>query len=236
MDILIDDSVQALFPHLRIGIVVAQGITNSPTVPDLEQLKREASARLRTAFTPETLQSHPNIVAWRETYRAFGAKPKEHRPTAEALMRRLLKGDEIPTINAAVDSYLVVETEYLLPIGGYDLDKVSGDVSLVRSPGGEPFIAIGKTQEELTDPGEIVYRDAARVLTRRWNHRDADATKITVDSRNVALFVEAALPDIQTSEVEDSLARMAEYIGRFCGGSLSEHIVRAWEASRLTLR
>jgi DNA/RNA-binding domain of Phe-tRNA-synthetase-like protein len=236
MDLLIDDPVLVLFPDLVIGIVVAEGITNSPAVPDLEQLKRDASACLRTAFTPETLQIHPNIVAWRETYRRFGVKPKEHRPTAEALLRRLLKGGEIPTISAVVDSYLVVETEYLLPIGGYDLDKVSGDVSLVRSPGGEPFVPIGSPRGEVTDAGEIVYRDAARVLTRRWNYRDADATKITEDSRNVALFVEAALREVPTSDVEESVARMAEYVGRFCGGSISQHIVLAQEARSLTLR
>ena len=235
MNLLIGEDVATLFPALRIGVLVARDITNHPTAPALEELKRAACARFCASFTPETLREHPNIVAWRETYRRLGVNPKDHRPTAEALLRRILKGAGIPTINAAVDCYLVVETEHLLPIGGYDLDRVSGDVSLAMSPGREPFLAIGSTQEEHTDEGEIVYHDRERVLTRRWNARDADATKITTESKNLALFVEAALPEIPASDVDGSVARMAEYVGRFCGGTCSTHVVAASEVRRLEL-
>src|SRR5437879_2304238 len=125
--LVVSDDIVKLFPDLRIGIVVARGIDNLGNSNEIEEIKRTKADNLRDRLSSETLSQHPLIAAWRETYRRFGTKAKEHKPTAEALLRRVLRGDSIPTISKVVDLYLVIETEFLLPIGGYDLDKVEGN-------------------------------------------------------------------------------------------------------------
>jgi DNA/RNA-binding domain of Phe-tRNA-synthetase-like protein len=228
MRLVIDKDIITLFPDLRIGVVTGRGIQNGSANEEVERIKQSASASVQQNLSTETLSQHPSILAWREAYRRFGAKPKDHRPTAEALLRRILRGEGIPTISRAVDLYLAVEAEFYLPIGGYDLNKVDGDITLRLSAGDEPFIPIGATAaDEKTSPGEVVYVDASKVLTRRWNYRDCDAAKVTADSQNIALFCEAPFPEIPTNQLQKCTGRLADYLQRFCGGAISVHFVEA---------
>ncbi|HEU5227043.1 MAG TPA: phenylalanine--tRNA ligase beta subunit-related protein [Ktedonobacteraceae bacterium] len=228
MRLVIDKDIITLFPDLRIGVVTGRGIQNGSANEEVERIKQSAAAGVRQNLSTEALSQHPSILAWREAYRCFGAKPKDHRPTAEALLRRILRGEGIPTISRAVDLYLAVEAEFYLPIGGYDLDKVDGDIALRRSAGDESFIPIGAAAaEETTTSGEVVYADARKVLTRRWNYRDCDAAKVTADSQNIALFCEAPFPEIPTDQLRKCTDRLADYLQRFCGGSISVHFIEA---------
>lgn len=228
MRLIIEQNIISMFPDLRIGIVTARGLDNVGSSEDIETIKRAAAAILRQNLSTEDLSQHPYILAWRETYRRFGTKPKDHRPTAEALLRRILRDEHIPTISKAVDLYLAVEAAFYLPIGGYDLDKVEGDIVLRLSSGDEPFTSIGALQaEETTYAGEVVYADSSKVLTRRWNYRDCDAAKVTSESKNIALFCEAPVPEIPTDHLMKCIDRLAEYLRRCCGGSISAHFVEA---------
>lgn len=218
MNLIIAEEVAGRYPHLRIGVLIGKGVTVQRKTDELEKLKQEKVAELRQKYDSDNLISNPSIAAWRRTYRSFGVKPKRYRPTAEALLRRLIKGEEIPIINTVVDSYLVVETEYLLPIGGYDLDRISGDIKLRVSPGGEAFQPLGSTQGETTNEGEIIYSDNTRVLTRKWNFRDCDATKITLNTKTIGLFTEAAEEDTDTKTISESLEDLQRYIQKFCAG------------------
>lgn len=228
MKLIIENEVVNMFPDLRIGIVVARGIDNFGYNDEIMEIKQATMEAVRRKLSIENLSQHPYIAAWRETYRRFGTKPKEYRPTVEALLRRILRGDEIPTISKVVDIYLVVEAEFCLPIGGYDLDKIDGDIVLRLSPGGEPFVPLGMPHvKELTYPGEIVYSDSIKILTRRWNYRDCDSAKITSQSKNIALFCEAALSDIPTDDLVKCVKQLTAYLRRFCNGSIATHLIEA---------
>lgn len=223
------------FPDMRIGVVTVAGMHNGEANDEVEALKQDVAATFRKEMTSETLAKHPYILAWRETYRRFGVKPSDHRPTAEALLRRIVKGEAIPRISTAVDLYLAIETEFYLPIGGYDLKHVVGDIQLRFSSGDEAFFPIGSAVEEKTAPGEVVYADAEKVLTRRWNYRDCDAAKITQDSRDIVLFCEATLPEIPTEHLQHSIEKLAEYLRHFCGGNVVSHMVEAKDIQKLEL-
>lgn len=141
------------------------------------------------------------------------------------MIRRVLKGSDLPSISKAVDLYLVAEIEHFLPVGGYDTDRIAGDINLRLSPGKERFVPLGSLQaEEYTNAGEVVYADAERVLTRSWNFRDCDHCKITEMSTNVALFTEAALGSIPTSAVENLVEKIGGYMVSFCGGQVRTFI------------
>ncbi|MEN6305887.1 MAG: phenylalanine--tRNA ligase beta subunit-related protein [Armatimonadia bacterium] len=222
MRLVITPEIAAAYPDLRIGILVGTGAANDggADAAALETLKTEAAQHARAqGYTTETLSEHPFMSAWRETYRSFGTKPGKYRPTAEALVRRVLQGDGIPSISPLVDAYLAVEARWWLPVGGYDLDLVKGDVVLRFSGGGEAFRGIGADEDEYTDQGEVIYCDDERVLTRRWNYKDADATKVTPQSVNVVLCVEAPAAAIPSEAVEGCVEAMAEGLKAVCHGS-----------------
>lgn len=229
MRLVISNALAQKYPDLRVGIVVAHGIDNKGNDASLEELKRLTAANLRSVHSSESIMDHRNLVAWRETYRGFGANPKKTPPTVETLAKRIIKGKDLPTISKAVDLYLVAELESLLPVGGYDLHQIDGNIVLRESPGNERFVPLGGQADspELTKPGEIVYSDDSKVLTRFWNYRDCELSKITESSTDIALFCEAALELIPSEDLNRVTQRIQEYVLRFCGGESAIAIVKA---------
>ena len=114
----------------------------------------------------------------------------------------------------------------MLPCGGYDLEKVQGDITLRFSSGSEPFNPLGGGVLEETNPGEVVYSDSKAVLTRKWNFRDADSTKITSSTKNVALFSEAAMTQIPTEAISSFTEKLKLYLEKFCGGKSGLSLLR----------
>ena len=95
--------------------------------------RRSGSARRSPAAQ---ISEHPHIAPWREAYRQFGAKPKEHPSSIENLVRRVLKGWTVPHVNPLVDLYNTISLRHLVPVGGEDLDRVEGDVLLTFATDG----------------------------------------------------------------------------------------------------
>lgn len=223
----VSPEIRELYPDLVIGIVHAIGIDNSKQSDDLRDEIRARAETVRRSHSTDKLLEVPQVALWREAYRLFGAKPKESRPTAEAILRRVLQGAELPRISDCVDAYLATELRYMLPIGGYDMATVDGTIRLIRAAGGEEFHPLGGSATEVVKPGEVIYRDQARVLTRKWNFRDCDECKITTASANIALFTELPFTGVPEQLLIESTADMASLIGRFCGGTVTRAIWRA---------
>lgn len=236
MELQISESMVSRYPALRIAFLVARGIQNAPVGPALDAELTAAEAEARALFpNNEALEQDSRISGWREVYRSFNVNPKKFRPSAEALLRRVVKGDPLPRINTATNAYLLPQLTNPLPVGGYDLSRISGDIVLRTSPGAESFLGIGAQTPELTDAEEVVYADSARVLTRRWNFRDCDFAKITDESKDIALFVEGPLPQFETAALTGLVDRIAELLVRHCGGSVSTGLLDASRERSLKL-
>lgn len=156
-------------------------------------------------------------------YKSFGTKPGDYRPSAENLIRRAIKTGALHRINTAVDIYNVVSVKYLLPMGGFDLDQINGTIRLRTSDGGEIFNPLGTKGPEETYNGEIVYADDSRILTRRWNYRDAVKTLITEDTVNLVMFFDAS-SEISIDVVKDAMDEFMTLLGDACGGGMVKAI------------
>jgi DNA/RNA-binding domain of Phe-tRNA-synthetase-like protein len=103
----------------------------------------------------------------------------------------LSRSGKLPRINPAVDAYNLVSASYGVPAGAFDLGRVRGDIVVRFADGSESFTPLGEPGTvEHPHPGEVIYTDAAGVLTRHWNHRDADRTKVTADSEQIVFLLE----------------------------------------------
>lgn len=220
------------YPGVKIGVLIGKGLDNNTTFDSLFQLQNDALVEAQRQMGDQPVTKHPHITSWRGLYRSFGTKPSDYRPSAEALIRRALKTGKLPRINNAVDIYNVVSVKYVIPMGGFDLDNVKGDIMLRKSEGGELFTPLGASKPEETYTGEVVYADEKRVLTRRWNYRDADETKITETTSNLVLFIDAS-PEISKTIVETALSELTSLLSEACGGhfttgiaSIDEPIIR----------
>ncbi|MEA2603528.1 MAG: hypothetical protein QOF89_4520 [Acidobacteriota bacterium] len=81
----------------------------------LAALRRTTSERVRDRFEPESLSSHPTVAAIRSLFRAAGCDPTRYRPSSEALLRRVLKGEDLPAIHPLVDLNNCLSVELAVP-------------------------------------------------------------------------------------------------------------------------
>src|SRR5215472_5560455 len=177
----VDAAVFALRPDYRVMLMAVDGVVPGPSDPSSEALLREAEAKVRGLLRDAPTEGLPHVAAWREAYRAFGAKPQRTRNSLEALVRRAASG--LPRVNRLTDIYNAVSVLRQIPLGGEDLTRYVGAPRLVRATGTEPFdtTADGNTVVEHPDPGEVVWRDDAGVTCRRWNWRQARRTQLGED-------------------------------------------------------
>jgi len=217
--------VLAQFPGYCRGIVWVRGARNSASVPALTALLREAEAEARRRVTGNVAE-HPRIAAWREAYRRFGAKPSEHRSAIEALLRRVLKPDDLPAINRLVDIGTLVSVRHLLPAGVHPIPAGGAGLELRHAREGDRFLPAGADAAEAPAPGEVVFTSGAEVLTRRWTWRQAAGTQTLPETTDVFFNVDGLLP-CSRAEVEAAMADVAALVREHAGGDVTSVVLDA---------
>ncbi len=220
----VSDQVFERFPGYVRGVVIGYGLTNGESSPELISLLRSAEDSVRKELNLETLIEHPRIAAWREAYRSFGAKPSKFRPSIEAMVRRLLRNEQLTSTNALVDIGNAVSLRHLVPAGGHAIDVLVNDMELRLATGDELFTPLDSEKVENPLAGEVVFVDGKTVLTRRWTWRQGRHTLVQHGTTAVEFNVDG-LPPVSVTEVEDACRETAELIERFCGGSTRFEIV-----------
>jgi DNA/RNA-binding domain of Phe-tRNA-synthetase-like protein len=209
-ELRVSEAVGRAFPRLRIAVVVAWGFSGHSLWPGVDA---ELAALEKAAASGRTLpdgSSDPHIAAWYAAYRAFGTNPKRERPSVDALRRRLARTARLPRINPAVDCYNLVSVSHGVPAGAFNLDAVHGDIVVGFAAGHEEFTPLGEPgSTEHPRPGEVIYADETSVLTRHWNHRDAERTKVTERSSHIVFMLETTESALFGPAVDAAAADLA---------------------------
>lgn len=201
------------FPRLRIAVVVARGFDGHEPWPEVEARLAALEKAAGDGDTLPAAEDDPHIAAWYAAYRAFGTNPKRERPSVAALRRRLARTARLPRITAAVDCYNLVSVSHGVPAGAFDLDAVHGDIVVRFADGDEEFTPLGEPgTTEHPRPGEVIYTDRTSVLTRHWNHRDADRTKVTEHSGHIVFLLETTESTAFGPDVDAAAADLAARI------------------------
>ena len=209
----VDDAVFALRPDYRAVLLAVDGVVPAGGDHASEALLRHAESVARQALREHPVEQLPHVAAWREAYRAFGAKPQRTRNSVEALTRRAEDG--LPRVNRLTDIYNAVSVVHRIPVGGEDLSRYRGAPQLVRATGAEPFdtTANGAAVIEHPDAGEVVWCDDAGVTCRRWNWRQARRTQLS-DDTTAALFILDALAPMTDAELDAAADDLTAHVVR----------------------
>ena len=171
----------------------------------LDSLLAEAEAKVRITPPPES-------AAVRTMYKRVGLDPTKTRPSSEALLRRVRKGDTIPRINSLVDIVNWCSLEFQLPYGLYDFAKVSGPVTMRLGRDGESYAGIRK--DDVNVGGRITVADGAGPFGNPTS--DSARTMVTPATTEalVMVYAPAEILRMQTARVLDVTAqRIAQIVG-----------------------
>ena len=159
--------------RLSCGVLVLEGVQVEET-PAVAEATAELGGKLAVRFAGLLPSEIPGLQEARNLYKSFGMDPSRHRPSSEALLRRVLKGKDLYRISNVVDSCNLASLEFLLPVGMYDLELVTGDVVLRTGQAEEQYSGIRKGEVHLagrlglfdgTGPFGSPTSDSARTCT-----------------------------------------------------------------------
>lgn len=208
------------FPELRVLAEGIRGVKVEKRSEELEGFKKEVIERVKERHELGTLKDVPIFRAYRDFFWRVGIDPTKNRPAGEALIRRILRGKQIPSINTLVDAYNLASIKTGIALAAFDADKLEGDLLLRFAREGEEFLGIGMERPLELKGGEVIISDAGK-LVAIYPYRDSDETKATSSTKNVLLLV-CGVPGIGREILQDALKTAADYITRFCGGEFVE--------------
>lgn len=206
----------------ELGVFLAYAILSEVTVKDSDADEiyemEKAENYIRKMF-PNIghLRHHRIIKALRDFYWKIGIDPTKKRPSSEALIRRILRGQKLPLINNVVDAGNIVSVKTQIPIGIYDIDKIVGKRLILRySMPGEIFTPIGGSSYKLH--GEPCLSDNVKII-HLYPHRDSEYTKVEEKTKNI-LALTCGVPGIKISELIDALDDLIDLLHTYADGRL----------------
>lgn len=228
--------VVAKFPTFRVAVMVARDLKlTSVRTPAIDAFVAESESISAAAMAGSELSDIPELVVWREAYKAFGVKKTSYRSSVERLLKSVQRGTGLPRINSLVDIYNAMSARHRMPIGADDLDHVRPPLAFRYARSTDSFIALGDAGAIADTPkeGEIVYADAEKCLCRRWNWYQDARSACSLSTTQAVLTVQSLSP-ATGRRLEEVAQELSKSIIDSCGGEAG-FIVADGQATRVSI-
>jgi len=214
--VLWSSQVSEKFAELAIYIGIVNNVHVEKENEQIQELKKSVYGEVRAKYNLETLKDNPTVRAYRDFYWNLDIDPTKTRPSGEALLRRVLHGKELPRVSTVVDAYNLASMKTIIPISGFDKDRLNPPFQIHFAKNGETFTGIGMNKPMTLTDKMLVLADENQILCI-YPYRDSDHTKITEQTRNL-LIVGYGAPRITEAQLEDTLETTIAYIEQVSDG------------------
>lgn len=199
--------------RVLLGVLVLEGVSVREQDEALQAEVERESAELRARHAGARSAEVPGAADARALYKDLGMDPTKTRPSNEALLRRVLKGEPLYRINTLVDALNLCSLRAQLPFGLYDLGRVEPPVTLRRGAAGESYAGIRKAAVNVE--GRPVLADAAGPFGNPTSDSERTMVRLETASALVTVYAPARYP---ASRLERVLDETAATLTRYCGG------------------
>lgn len=200
---------------VRIGLVEVRGLLVRPHDSALRGELEEVARLLRDRYGGREPAQIEGLQPARDLYKGLGIDPTRLRPSSEALLRRVLRGESPPEINTLVDTSNLCSLDFLLPIGLHDLDAVRGGLTLRRGRPLEGYEGIGKAYQSVE--GRLVIADETGAC---GSPTSDSARTMIIPSTARAMMVLYAPAGFPAERMADHTRVAGERILRYSAGKL----------------
>lgn len=196
LKVFIDQRIKNICPEMQLAIIRCN-VINSVTSDELWLELNNECAKIKSAYQLLEINQRPAISATRQLYKALGKDPNRYRVSSEALCRRAVKGLALYRINTLVDLINILSIKSGYAIGGFDADKIVGNLTLTVGEKDQPFEAIGRGF--LNIEGLPVYCDEIGGIGTPTS--DEERTKITIDTTSLHININAFAEEMDLNEM-----------------------------------
>lgn len=211
MTITFDASWPGDLHETRIGFLSAKIVCIPSDAVLLEEIKVEEK-KVREKYKLENIKLIPTITEARKGYKIAGNDPNRYRPSADSLLRRIVKGQELYLISNVVDALNLVTIRTGFSIGAYNEQAIQGSVCLGLGKAGEEYSGIGRGKLNITNLP--ILRDDIGAFGSPTS--DSIRTMITHNTIRIALV----FFDFGSNRLlDDALTMMKTLLHTHCEGS-----------------
>lgn len=187
INISISEKIKSIAPQF-VGVAIIADVKNTSFDENLWNEIHTLWNKLSSELTNESIKNNTAIKATRDAYKALGKDANRYRPSAEALLRRITKNQELYKINTLVDLINLISIQTGYSIGGFDYNKIQGNTLILGAgKNGEAFEAIGRGP--LNIEGLPIYRDQIGGIGTPTS--DEERTKLDLSTTKLLMLINA---------------------------------------------
>lgn len=220
MEFFISEEIRQRIPGFKVGFIQYDEIKVSESPQMLKGRLRFFQESIFFDLENKKTNEIAGIHEWREVFKKIGTDPNRHRPSNDALFRRIQKQQYLQSIHSAVDLNNFFSLKYQIPLGIYDRDQIKGSIILKIGKKDDTYDAINGRHVHMEN--KLVSCDAIGPFGSPYV--DSKRTAVQLSTTN-AVHIIYLRPSMKTQEAELLIERMANMFVQIHGGEARHHIM-----------
>ncbi|GAE36242.1 B3/B4 domain-containing protein [Halalkalibacter akibai] len=218
VNIKIDSNITV--PNFKMGVILYHNIAIDDSPQMLKGRLQFFQETLRMELETKELTNYEGIAEWRQIFKLLKMNPGRYRPSHEALLRRIKKGDNLPLVHSAVDLNTFFSLEYCIPLGIYDLDHIQGDVILRLGKEEDSYEGVNGRVNDMNE--KLISSDNLGAFGSPIV--DSTRTKVTTNTTS-ALQLFYLRPSMTQAEATQLLEAAGKMFTQIHGGDFEQSVV-----------
>ncbi len=209
------DVHDALRGVISIGMIEASEARQGALPAEFVAERDRLAERLVGLYSGKQPADIPGVAETRALFHQLDLDPTKHRPSSEALLRRVLQGKGLPSVSAAVDVCNLCSLEHQIPLGLYDRDAVRGVVVVRVGREGEGYPGIRKQRVGLE--GRLLLADDEGAFGAPTS--DSARTAVTPETTHLVVVLFCPV-DRSAKHLSVALEHLADRLTRYCSAKI----------------
>ena len=220
MKLSIDSSVFKIDENIKLGINHYTKFVVSEAPQMLKGRMQLFQENLFFDLQDKGLTDYEGISEWRTVWKKFGADSSRHRPSMEAMIRRIRNQNYLQPVNGAVDINNFFSLQYEIPVGLYDCSKIDGNVELHVGNNETSYMGINGRHNTLK--GILTLSDSIGPFGSPY----VDSLRTSINERSTEAFqIFFFKPSMKISDAEQLLDSAGRMFVQVNGGDCTSHIL-----------
>lgn len=220
MEIHLSPQLCATLPNFKIGVISYQNIEIGPSPQMLKGRLQLFQESLFFELEDKNVSDVDEIKEWRNVFKQTGKDPNRYRHSAEALYRRAKKHQYVSSVNSATDLNNFFSLQYKIPLGIYDLDSLTGVITMRLGNEGEEYLGLNGRNNNLHNL--IVTADEQGPFGSPF----VDSVRSSIsESTKQAIQIIYVRPSMEKSEAEKMVESLMNMFTQIHGGEAQFDII-----------
>lgn len=206
------------------GVVVASGLNNKDANPYILELLNQQIEKVDKELEGKNVKELSELDEYRNSMKSFGINPSKYPCSIEAILTRIMKKHEFPSVSPVVDLGNYISIKYKLPVGVHDINTMNGDLE-VRLSVDSDCTEDNKVNGEELKTGEPVYAVNESIRTRKWLWRQMPAGRVTETSTDFIFPIDGFQNNKDT--VDAACTELVDLLNNIFGVEAEKNVINS---------